>query len=222
MMNESDAQNTQHNLQQPDMHTRPHHSKESAPGVYTRSNQYQPQELDMLWSGSKQFQKEDRSPVVFTVAGLLMGIVITSALFFLFTNKPEIQTGNDGVDVPVISESDLLDDSEAMDELMEADLMESEEKAEEKGSLLSKILPVAKKPETTEKTSETTAQSKPITSSATSSPIIHTVQAGDTLGTIAEKYYNNTGDNYMGKIIRANNLTNPDSLYIDQRLVIPQ
>lgn len=212
----------------PPSHAMPPH-KEASPGVYVRSNQYQPQELDMLWSGSKHFQKEDRSPIVFTAAGLLLGIVITSALFFLFTSKPDIQTGDAGMDVPVISDVDLLDaPTEAITEMpaeqsvAEQNTADTPEKSE--GSLLSKILPVGNKPKATE-AQASSAKASPSSSSAdtsASSPVIHVVQPGDTLGTIAEKYYSNTGDNYVAKIVRANNLANPDSLYIDQRLVIPQ
>jgi hypothetical protein len=49
-----------------------------------------------------------------------------------------------------------------------------------------------------------------------SEPVVHTVQAGDTLGRISEFY-----EVDMADIIAANSLTNPDVLSVGQELVIP-
>ncbi len=52
---------------------------------------------------------------------------------------------------------------------------------------------------------------------ATSSALyLYTVQAGDTLGSLAERFNINTV-----KIISANNLTNPDNLLVGSKLIIP-
>lgn len=83
-------------------------SGQHSPGVYVRQQQ-NPQELDMLWSGSRQFHKEDRSPIVFTAAGLILGVIITSAVFFLMSQKPQVTIGNSaGVEVPTVSDGQLF------------------------------------------------------------------------------------------------------------------
>jgi LysM repeat protein len=66
-------------------------------------------------------------------------------------------------------------------------------------------------------TTETTPQSAPPTDTpATVQQIEHVVQAGETLAVIAAKY-GSTAD----AVVKANNLTNPDLLYVGQRLLIP-
>lgn len=228
----SDAHNPPHH--HPENHPHQPSPSERSPGVYVRSNQYQPQEIDMLWSGSKHFQKEDRSPLVFTVAGLLLGIIITSALFFLFTRKPDIQTGQEGLNVPVISDTELLDDpvdtpmtDDTFSETIDAstDTALDAASAKKKESFFSRLLPSGKKKtDTSSKTIEKAAgiEQETTPTADASGPIIHVVRSGDSLGTIAGRYYNDSSEAKINQIVRANNLTNPDNLLIDQRLVIPQ
>ena len=68
-------------------------SAAGTPGVYTRSGDRPRNELDTLWSGSKPYAKEDRSPYLFLGVGVVIGAVLASAVFFLLFNKPEIQGG---------------------------------------------------------------------------------------------------------------------------------
>jgi nucleoid-associated protein YgaU len=51
-------------------------------------------------------------------------------------------------------------------------------------------------------------------------PAVHVVESGDTLWTIAERYYN-SGYNWVD-IAKANNLANPDILYTGTKLNIPE
>lgn len=62
------------------------------PGVYVRENA-DPHELDMLWAGSKTYQREERSPLLFFAGGLILGIIATSAVFLLLMAKPDIRFG---------------------------------------------------------------------------------------------------------------------------------
>jgi hypothetical protein len=84
---------------------------EKTPGVYVRTNEREPQELDMLWSGSRNYVKEERSPVVFFGAGLLLGIILTSAVFILFINKPQIKMGENKLTTPITDESGLMNNN---------------------------------------------------------------------------------------------------------------
>jgi nucleoid-associated protein YgaU len=58
----------------------------------------------MLWSNSKAYQREDRSPIISFVAGFLVGAVLTGAVFILFFSQPKVQTGASELEAP-ISES---------------------------------------------------------------------------------------------------------------------
>jgi nucleoid-associated protein YgaU len=62
---------------------------EKTPGVYVRAENELPHELDMLWSNSKAYQREDRSPIISFIAGLLVGAVLTAAVFMLFFSHPQ-------------------------------------------------------------------------------------------------------------------------------------
>ncbi len=177
-------------------------ASEKAPGVYVRTGEYQPHELDMLWSGSRHFAKEDRSPVVFTVVGLVVGVIITSALFFLFNSKPDIKAGEDELLAPIVDETELVPtagDPEMGPELAQPNIEQA--------------VPVAT---TAPIKTPSTATTKRMTSAAT-----YVVQNGDTLEKIARRYYGSGKPALIQKISRANNMSNPNALKIGQRLVIP-
>lgn len=75
-------------------------TQEKAPGVYVRDDEHeQPHELDMLWSNPRSYHRDDRSPIIAFIAGLLIGIVLTSAVFLLLVMRPNVQTS---VEPPII------------------------------------------------------------------------------------------------------------------------
>lgn len=49
----------------------------------------------------------------------------------------------------------------------------------------------------------------------------YTVVSGDTLGRISEKVYGSSAPEYLEKIQRANNMSSPDKLQLEQKLIIP-
>lgn len=197
----------------------------NAPGVYVRQ-QHNPNELDMLWSGSRQFHKEDRSPVIFTAAGLVLGIVITSALFFLFTQKPEVTMG-DETGVETASDSQLFAEENGLDfttdspPSKQANSDPSDESSA--ATMLDRITGgFGTRSEQPAKQPQRSAPATPSTAPAPIKTTLHAVRSGDTLGRIALKYYGNSGPSAIGKLVSANNLANPDDLSIGQELVIPQ
>lgn len=74
---------------------------EKTPGVYVRAENELPHELDMLWSNSKAYQREDRSPIISFIAGFLVGAVLTAAVFLLFFSHPQVQTGSSELEAPI-------------------------------------------------------------------------------------------------------------------------
>lgn len=157
---------------------------EKAPGVYVRAENELPQELDMLWSNSRTYHREERSPLISFIAGLLIGAILTTAVFFLFVMRPKVETNSSEITAPI---TDGVNTG-------------------------------ATAPGTPSNvTGQPAASTAAIPSNATS----YTVKSGDTLGSIAEKVYGSSAPKYQEKIQRANNMDNPNSLQLDQKLVIP-
>ncbi len=182
----------------------PTNTVEKSPGVYVRAGDYQPHELDMLWSGSRHFAKEDRSPVVFTIVGLAIGAIITSALFFLFSSKPEIKAGDDSeLITPIVDETKLV--PAAGDPILGPETVQ---------------LNTTKATTPTAKTAKPSVNQRP-TSGGSTSAATYTVQNGDTLEQIARRHYGSGTPALIQKISRANNMTNPNALKVGQKLVIP-
>lgn len=158
--------------------------QEKTPGVYVRAENELPHELDMLWSNARPYHKEERNPLISFLAGLVVGAVLTSAVFLLLVMRPQVETGIGGMMAPV-------------EEGMEGN-----------------------RPEAATTGQPTTA--KPGKSGVTpASSTTYTVVSGDTLGGIAAKVYGSSAPEYIEKIQRANNMPSPDSLQLNQKLIIP-
>lgn len=165
----------------------PSDMQEKTPGVYVRAENELPHELDMLWSNARPYHKEERNPLISFIAGLIVGAVITSAVFLLLVMRPQVQTGANEIMAPV---------SEEMTEGQEQQAASEKEIGNERPA----------------------AKAKGLSSSGGTT---YTVVSGDTLGKIAEKNYGSSSPEYMDKIQRANNMSSPDKLQLDQKLIIP-
>lgn len=180
-----------------------HDSMERSPGVYVRENEHPPaHELDMLWSGNRAFHmREERSPILFFVSGLVLGILVTAAISFFFFIKPNIKVGESVLTAPIVEQ-------------------EKAEQGDAQPQSVSETVP-----------SDKQAVNVPVTTvgpnaSRTASPAPlsarrHKVQNGDTLGSIAYKYYGSSTPEFVEKLTRANNMKNPNALQLDQELIIP-
>ena len=189
-----------------------HGTTEKAPGVYVRTGKYQPHELDMLWSGSRHFTKEDRSPVVFTLVGLLVGAIITSAVFFLFSAKPQIKAGNNDLTTPIVDETDLVP--------MAGDPIMSPEE-EQALSAPAVDLPMPSIQDSPSQLRTPSGSSRGRSDRRAAGSQMYSVQSGDTLERIAQKFYGSGTPEMVEKISRANNMKNIHALQIGQKLVIP-
>jgi LysM repeat protein len=169
----------------------PPETQEKAPGVYVRAENELPHELDLLWSNTRPYHREERSPLLAFIAGVLVGGILTAAVFLLFIMKPHIHTNPNEMTAPVTNNS--LNDGQGA--------------STESGAT----------PSAGNTTTGPTALSGAAAGNATS----YTVVSGDTLGRIAEKVYGSADPKYVDKIQRANSMTNPNSLKLDQKLVIP-
>ena len=82
----------------------PSEMQEKTPGVYVRAENELPHELDMLWSNSRPYHKEERSPLISFMAGLVVCAVLTSAVFLLIVMRPQVETGPSNILAPVAEE----------------------------------------------------------------------------------------------------------------------
>lgn len=163
----------------------PSDMQEKTPGVYVRAdNNELPHELDMLWSGSRPYHREERSPLISFIAGLVVGAILTSAVFWLVFLRPQVKTSENEITVPVSED-------------LNGKAIQPEGAASQQSG-------------------PTAANGQPQGASTS-----YTVVSGDTLGRIAEKVYGSSNPELIDKIQRANNMSSPDQLQIDQKLVIP-
>jgi LysM repeat protein len=178
---------------------------EKTPGVYVRANEHPTtHELDMLWSGARGIHlKDDRSPILAFAFGFIVGTLLTAAIAFFFFIKPEIKTGQNLLTAPVAEQAEIS--------------------TPEAGTAAGQAAATLAKPVSQ---SATTA---PVTSAPATTPVAaaptagsrYKVQSGDTLERIAKKFYGSGTPEMVDKLIRANNMKNPNALQLDQELVIP-
>lgn len=67
--------------------------QEKTPGVYVRADNELPHELDLLWSNTRSYQREERSPLLTFLAGGVAGALLTAAVFMIFILHPQVHTG---------------------------------------------------------------------------------------------------------------------------------
>jgi nucleoid-associated protein YgaU len=167
--------------------------QEKTPGVYVRANDNElPHELDMLWSNSRPYQREERSPLVSFIVGMLVGGILTTAVFLLFVMHPQVKTGESEITAPISEEMNA---------------------GHQQQPGTSATIPGG----ATSGTKTSQGAVAPGTQGSTS----YTVVTGDSLGRIAQKVYGSSDPKYIDKIQRANNMSSPDKLQINQTLVIP-
>jgi len=222
----------------------PESSEENSPGVYTRAEHRSQADLDLLWSGSKLYHKEERSPVFFFIVGFIVAVLLTSGIFWVLNRPLQVKAGDtDYVDKP-IDRIEKIDDvlkenqqkAAAKADAIKAAAKTEPAKAEPAKSEAAPVVEASPKPAQAEakggwfglgnlfggkKAEEPAATSE--TQAAPEKPAFQTyvVKSGDTLGGIAEKFYKNSGPDYLQKLQRANNMKNPNSLHLGQKLVIP-
>jgi len=172
----------------------PSDMQEKTPGVYVRADENElPHELDMLWSNNRSYQREERSPLLSFIVGMLLGAILTTAVFMLFIMRPQVKVNGNEVTAPV---SESLNPTQ--------------------GSATSGQATGTATGTTSTVNGQTAGQS-----AAPAAGTSYTVVSGDNLGRIAEKVYGSSSPELMDKIQRANNMSSPDKLQINQRLIIP-
>lgn len=199
---------------------------EKTPGVYTRAEgEKSPQEIDLLWSDTQTSHREEGSPVIFFVAGVILSTLILGAIWFLFNQKPDIKQGDlEAIDQTIeetqivpglpetVQQAAVTSDNPAP---AEATVETSQEVTSEKATP-TKTVDV--KPISTAKPVEKPKATEDATEAQMTT---YVVKNGDTLEKVAKKHYGSMDPKYIEKIQRASNMKNPHQLSIGQKLVIP-
>jgi LysM repeat protein len=183
-----------------------HETLEKTPGVYVRTNEPANHELDMLWSGSRTQFREERSPFLFIAIGFVLGVIVTAAAFIFLVSKPETKMGESSLMAPVVQEKDIPQKHKS--------IITTPNQTE---STSNKPLQIFSKPEPTNTQAPVANQTTTVETGSQS----YKVKNGDTLGSIASQFYGSSSPEMVDKIMRANNMKDPNKLTLDQELVIP-
>lgn len=190
------------------------------PGVYVREGS----ELDVLWdgehhdsglsghgtSGRHRARRNDRSIAVFFIIGAVVGILVTLMVVTFFGGGRQQAAppppAADSVLLAPIDERELVDGPRQQPASPQAQQQPAPARDNEAAGAVS------------------SSRSASAASSASRRPLrgkTYTVQTGDTLSSIAGKFYDNSGPDYVEKIRRASGLDSADDLSLGQTLVIP-
>ena len=185
----------------------------ASPEVYVRKNKDKDKELDLLWKDFR-LPKGERSPIVFLGMGFVAGVISTllvSACIGLSSGEFgfNFDFGSKAPASVAIAPSDeeTVTTSENISTVSEENTNSDEEIAEKK----SKFGFFGGSKKSAEETSATpSVQDKE-----------YTVQSGDTMESILKKFYGQYTPEKAEAVMKINNMTNPDKLAIDQKLIIP-
>lgn len=180
----------------------------SSPEVYVRKNK--DKELDLLWKDFR-LPRGERSPMVYLGIGFISGIISTllvSACIGL-SSTDFGQNFKFGFKMPVSSSevSVVADDDSAVAEDAEDTTTETvaEPTEQKKFGFFG-----SNKKSSSEEVSAPAVQDKE-----------YTVQSGDTMESILKKFYGQYTPEKAEAVMKINNMTNPNKLAIDQKLIIP-
>ncbi|MBY0450996.1 MAG: LysM peptidoglycan-binding domain-containing protein [Cyanobacteria bacterium] len=178
-------------------------SFEKTPGVYVRSEDYHAKDLDMLWSGARTFYRDERSPFLLLGIGFFAGVLVTTALGCFLMWSPWFVHRAASSLAPVTtsaSESQLIQTSGSSQSSGQPELP----------------LPAPVQPVVTQPSTPAFASSGSLVNGSA-----YEVQNGDTLGSIAYKYYGKSTPEIIQRIQTANHMPSPDTLSLGQKLVLP-
>ncbi len=180
--------------------------EEREPGVYVRGRRSE-HELDFLWDRDRKKDIEhDRFHLGFLAIGILLGSIITAAVCILFFMRDQIMPAI-GLNKPAVVEQKVV---QPADLAVERPAQPKQAGSQDEGGF---SLPFfSSKPKAEEEPAEPAPEMKVRQ---------YEVQSGDTLGSIAIKFYDSSSPEMIEKIQRANKMGNADQLSIGQKLVIP-
>ncbi len=184
--------------------------EEKTPGVYVRSNQPD-HDLDFLWDKDrKKGGESDRFHLSFFIGGFAAGTFVTLAATVLFFSSGKLIPAPNANKPPVVEEQVLTPkDLTGTQATTASPKVAAPSQTQNQGFHFPFFSPKPKAQAVTQPT-------QPANPSKS-----YTVQSGDSLGSIAIKFYHSSSPNLVDKIQRANGLKSPDAVKIGQKLEIP-
>lgn len=198
--------------------------EEREPGVYVRSQNPNNRELDFLWENgqTKRVYDSSRNSIGYFLAGTVTGAIITLVLCLAVLSinhflsgpkeqimaKPTVNTAEE-ISLPIKEEAPVTETKQPVAETKPV-------------TETTPIATVEKKPEPVVHTTPVaTPATKTTTSTRATAAKTHSVQNGETIGSIAYEYYGDSSPKMVERIQAANGLKNVHSIQIGQKLVIP-
>ncbi len=167
----------------------------------TSSSKSMSKEIDLLWQNFKNQQLNSKSPLVYFIGGIIVGVIITASVFMLLGNSSlstNVKTVDSSVVAPV--EDEITEDSKYSSSQIQDNSINEEE------------VNIQSEP------SDKSVESKVSYSGKTKKYII---KDGDTVERIIKKEYGSYSVERAEAIMKANNLSNLDHISIDQVLLLP-
>lgn len=183
--------------------------EDGSPEVYIRQNKEK--ELDLLWKDFKM-PRGEHSPIVFLGIGFAAGVIATIAISTLIgLNAGEIQANvkhkqETAAISATVNNQEEADVNESAEAVAEETVAESNETTSKKFG----FLPISNNNKNVSEATDNTAQQQQ-----------YEVVSGDTMESIAKKFYGSYSPEKIEAIMKANNMTNPNKLGIGQKLSIP-
>ena len=165
--------------------------EDGSPEVYVRPNKEK--ELDLLWKDFKM-PKGERSPIVYLGIGFVAGIIAT----LLVSAFIGMSSGNFHPNFKLNFKLPAATAPSAKTQTNQDDKLN--------------FLPSSE--------SDTNATATE-TSASVAANEEYTVQSGDTMESIARRFYGSYSPDKINMIMKANNMTDPNKLAIGQKLIIP-
>lgn len=189
--------------------------EDGTPEVYVRRNKEK--ELDILWKDFK-IPRGESSPLMFLGIGFICGIIATlavSAIIGMSSGKVAPQFSAENTEAVVASVAATNEDTvenNTEEQAAVAIPTEQEETTEEAKPKKFGIFSSNKN-----KTQTATTEEPAVAQESKE----YEVQSGDTMEGIVRKFYGKYSEEGVNAIMKANNMTNPNKLSIDQKLIIP-
>lgn len=199
----------------PGEYVRPDEIEES---VNSSNNNGMSQEIDLLWQNFKTNQFNTNSPIVHLFVGILIGIVLTSAVFVIHSmvTKDSTNSGKSSV----LGIENIFKSKEKVEEPtleQQANIQQNIPADSDVNSVENAVKENTETPVAETSEAEATASNNVDTSSMTK----YKVKSGDTIESIIKQHYGTYSPDKAEQIMKVNNMPSLDRINIDQEILLP-
>ncbi len=199
----------------PGEYVRPDEIEES---VNSSNNNGMSQEIDLLWQNFKTNQFNTNSPIVHLFVGILIGIVLTSAVFVI--HSMVIKDSTNSGKSPVLGIENIFKSKEKVEEPtleQQANIQQNIPADSDVNSVDNAVKENTETPVAETSETEATASNNVDTSSMTK----YKVKSGDTIESIIKQHYGTYSPDKAEQIMKVNNMPSLDRINIDQEILLP-